>query len=446
MRKQWVSYRNKAVAFILCLVFFIGTPGNFGMFFSETSNSNLSGNVKADGIGLNKTSLAIHPGETASLKLKGVSSGVKWSVSNKKVIAVSGSGKVTGLAKGTAVVRAKYKNKVYSCSVVVSYGTYKSKDGMKYKDASGTFRYTGRWFKKKISGKSYYYTNTGGSAIYFKVVGTKYVDVDFISKIAVATPYFAYSVDGGNMRRQTISKKRISVGDTKTHYVRLLIDGMSEQESKWGAEAGVGIKSIKPVTKSGVITAIKPENRTIAFYGDSITEGVRALDMALAPAATSAANSYAWHCAAQLNMIPYFVGYGGTGVAAKGSFSNCYNAINKFSSSRKAADFDADVIVVEHGTNDVNTDSASFISGYRKILKKLHSEHPKATIIAMIPFTQIHAEDIRKAAGGYSWCSVVETSSWKISYMDGLHPNGKGAKTVGKNLAKQVVKKEFRIY
>lgn len=323
----------------------------------------------------------------------------------------------------------------------VSAATHTTSDGMRYKDVSGTFGRTGRWFKKSIGGHSYYFTNTDGSAVYFKVTGSKYVNISFVSQITVAMPYFAYSVDGGSMKRQLISKGKISVGNAKTHYVRVVIDAMSESENRWAGEAGTGIKSIKPVTKGGKVTAIKPQNATIAFYGDSITQGVRALNMALMPSGTSATHSYAWYCAQQLDLVPYFAGYGGSGIVQAGSYTNCYGAITGFSSMRKADSFQADVVVVEHGTNDVYSHGEGYVNAYKKVLKKLHKEHPDAYIFAMIPFTQIHADDIRKAASGYKWCTVVETASWGISYTDGLHPNTAGAKTVGKKLASIVASK-----
>lgn len=425
MQRKW---RRKAAAFLLSLLLVIGITADCQM-------------VQAATLSLNRTSMTMAPATTSRLKLNGTSSKVKWSSSNKKVATVDSSGTVTARAKGTAKIKASYKGKSCTCLVTVQYATHTTSDGMRYKDTSGSFGYTGRWFKKSISGGKYYFTNTDGSAVYFKVTGSKYVNVNFVSRIAVATPYFAYSVDGGKMQRQLISKKKISVGNTKTHYVRLVIDAMSESENRWGGEAGVGIKSIKPVTSGGVVTAIKPQNATIAFYGDSITQGVRALNMALMPSGTSSTHSYAWYCAEQLDLVPYFAGYGGSGIAQPGSFNNCYNAITNFSSTRKASSFDADVIVVEHGTNDVYTHGEAFTNAYRKVLKKLHSEHPNAYIMAMIPFTQLHASEIRSAASSYSWCTVVETSSWGLSYTDGLHPNTNGAKKAGKNLAKKVASK-----
>lgn len=388
---------------------------------------------------LSKTSLTMAPATVTTLKLKGATaSKVKWKSSKKEVAAVDKSGKVTAKSKGTADIKATYQGKTYKCKVTVKYKTYKSKDGLTYKDSKGEFGRSGRWFKKTVGGGKYYFTNTGGSAIYFKVVGSKYINVNFVPNIGVATPYFAYSVDGGAVKRQKISDNRISVGNAKTHYVRLLVDAIVEDENRWG-EAGVGIKSIKPVTKEGTVAAVQPQNATIAFFGDSITEGVRALS--ISPTGASATNSYAWHCAGQLDMVPYYAGYGGSGIIKTGSFNTCYNAITSFSAGRKAEKFDADVVVLEHGTNDVDVSDSVFISEYRRVLQKLHKDHPKAYIMAMIPLKQRHAQEIRDACRGLKYVTVVETSGWRISYTDGLHPSVNGAKTMGKNLAKKVASK-----
>ncbi len=450
MREKKSDWGKRTVVFLLAFIVAAFSGGSLTAFAGDTTTITGTITDPADTPGepepqpeysLSKTSLTMAPATTSTLKLKGVSATkVKWKSSKKTVATVDNKGKVTARAKGTAEIRAVYQGKTYKCKVSVKYKTYTAKDGITYKDVKGDFGRTGRWFKKSIAGGKYYFTNTGGSAIYFKVTGSKYINVNFVQKIGVATPYFAYSVDGEAMKRQKINNSKISVGNTKTHYVRLVVDAIAEQENRWG-ESGVGIKSIKPVTKEGVVTAIQPQNPTVAFYGDSITEGVRALNMALLPSGTSATHSYAWYCAEQLDMIPYYAGYGGSGIVKTGSFNTCYNAITSFSSGRKAEKFDADVIVVEHGTNDVDVSGSVFTSEYRKVLTKLHSDHPKAYIMAMIPLKQRHAQDIKDAAKGLKYVTVVETASWGISYTDGLHPNTEGGKVMGKNLAKKIASK-----
>lgn len=443
MEQMQVKEKQKSWRYVMSLLLMAVAVIAGGQRVLAADTADAAVTQKKPKVYMEQTEVTMYPATTKTLKLHGASSKskIKWSSSSKKTATVKSSGKVTAKAQGTATITATYKSKEYTCIVNVTYGTRKTSDGMKYKDTEGSFGYTGRWFKKSISGGKYYFTNTDGSAVYFKVTGSKYVNVNFVSKISAQTPYFAYSVDGGSMKRQLISSKKISVGNTKTHYVRLVIDAISENENRWG-EAGVGIKSIKPVTSSGAVTAVTPQNDTIAFYGDSITQGVRALNMALAPSGTSATHSYAWYCADKLNMVPYFAGYGGSGIAEAGCFNSLHNAISSFSMGRKASSYDADVIVFEHGTNDVHTYGDIFINEYKKALQMAHKAHPKAKVMVIIPFTQIHADEIRKAAAPYKkWCTVIETSSWRLSYTDGLHPNTSGAKTAGKNLAKTVAAK-----
>lgn len=391
------------------------------------------------GVSFGEPEVTMTPATMKKLSLSGAPDGAEWASSDEEVATVDGLGNVLAKKKGSAVITAVVDGTEYACNVQVAYGMFEAADGLSYKDAKGNFACTGRWYKKKVGSGRYYFTNTDGSAIYFKTAGSKYVSVNFISNTLHGMPYFAYSVDGGRMNRQLINKKKIKVGNSrKTHYVRLLIDSTSEYENRWGGGAGVAVKSIVPVTKGGVVTAIQPQNEVIAFYGDSITKGVRTLDMGT-PSGTSVINSYAWHCAKKLKMMPYLAGFGASGIIQQGTADSCINVIDKFASSVKASAFTADVIVVAHGTNDVYTQGDLYVNEYRRVLERLHALHPNAQIMAMIPMTQIHAEDIRAAAMPYrQWCSVVETASLGLSYTDGLHPNASGSRKLGLYLAKQI--------
>ena len=47
--------------------------------------------------------------------------------------------------------------------------------------------------------------------------------------------------------------------------------------------------------------------------------------------------------------------------------------------------YNADVIVFEHGTNDVHTYGDIFINEYKKALQMAHKAHPKAKVMVIIP-------------------------------------------------------------
>lgn len=394
-------------------------------------------------IKLNTASATMAPATTKTLTLKNASGKITWQSNKSSVASVSSTGVVTAKKPGTAVITATHKSVKYKCTIKVTYQTKQIKDGMKYKDVSDAFGRSGRWFQKSFSGKKYWFTNTEGSCIYFKVVGTRYINVSFVSQYHVATPMYAYSIDGNGVMRKSIKDTKIDLGNTKTHYVRLMVDAIDENESRWSKEDGVGIKKISAETKGGVITGIKPVNGTIAFYGDSITQGVRALSKSLSPAGTSACHSFAWYAAKELDMVPYYAGYGGSGIGQSGCFSTASNAVSKFSASRGAAKFEAEIVVIEHGTNDVNMSSSSFESGYRSLVQKIHAAQPKAQILAMIPLKQGHAGEIRKVAQSYKYVTAVETSGWGISVRDTPgHPDVDGAKKMGSKLA--AIAKKYR--
>ena len=78
----------------------------------------------------------------------------------------------------------------------------------------------------------------------------------------------------------------------------------------------------------GSIVGIRPTEKVIFFYGDSITEGVRALGMSANSDGNSATNAYSWQCAETLGVTPYLIGYGASGIIMPGSFNTMLNAID----------------------------------------------------------------------------------------------------------------------
>lgn len=79
-----------------------------------------STNVYASSVKLNKTSVKLYVGGSASLKLNGTKKAVKWSSSNKNIASVSSKGKATAKKKGTAIITAKCNGKSYKCKITVS--------------------------------------------------------------------------------------------------------------------------------------------------------------------------------------------------------------------------------------------------------------------------------------------------------------------------------------
>ncbi len=68
---------------------------------------------------LNKSKLTVRVGKTKVLKTQGIKKKILWKSSNKKLASVSVEGIVSGIARGTAVVTARYEKKCVKCKIMV---------------------------------------------------------------------------------------------------------------------------------------------------------------------------------------------------------------------------------------------------------------------------------------------------------------------------------------
>lgn len=304
--------------------------------------------------------------------------------------------------------------------------------------------FSGRWFIKEIDGTQVMITLNEGAAFWFKIRGTSELEILFMEISEMETPYYVYSIDGGELQRQKITQKTILLPDQREHVIQVVIDGINEREDKWNGEVGVAFVGIN--SKEGEIMPVQLDRKQVIFIGDSITEGIMALSDNAISDYNSATHSFPWYTAQLLDAEPYFIGYGATGIIATGSFSTCEDMLDYYSASRRITESEqpsCDLIVINTGTNDFGVESTCFIEEYQKVLKKLHERYPDIDIICMIPFTQLHNEDIHRATEDYTWCHVIETADWNITYSDGIHPDEDGAKLVAEKLYQYIVENEI---
>ena len=303
----------------------------------------------------------------------------------------------------------------------------------------GSPYYIGRWFDKEINGIMHKVTLTDGAYLCFLIEGASSFDVNFTVITTGEEPYFAYSIDGGAPIRQHITDSTVSLPDTGKHTVRIIADGMTEGEGKWDKEKGFALRSII-AADGGNILGIRPTEKTVFFYGDSITEGVRALNISASSKGNSATNTYAWQCAETLGVTPYLIGYGATGILSKGSFHTMKNAIDYLSEGRPVDDtVIPDIIVINHGTNDGKYTAEEFKSALADTLARLREKYPDAPIVYLIPFCGAHADTITEVTKSMENAYIVDTDGWDIPCTDSLHPSVEGAEKVGSLLASALI-------
>ena len=318
----------------------------------------------------------------------------------------------------------------------------------KYKETSSHYELLGRWYDMDINSIKHKVTNASGSEIYFKTDGTTEINVDFTVMTDDTIPYIAYSVDGGEFIRQKVTNKKIILPNDNEHIVRIICDsidenigGMSPQginNKKWYNGLGYALKDI--TVNSGSIKGIYPKNKIGLFYGDSITEGINCLGLEseIGSDANSSINAFPFICCERLNAISYRCGYGGSGGNRNGSFSTFKNAITNYYKDKKVDYFEPDFIVINHGTNDGDTDGTTMIPIYNECLDIIKIKYPGVPIFWVIPFSQSQRENIIEVTKNRSYCYVVETSNWKIEKTDAFHPTANGGRIAGENLAKEI--------
>ena len=326
--------------------------------------------------------------------------------------------------------------------------------------------YMGRWFEKEIEGESHMVTVTDGSLLYFLTDGASEINLTFTNITTdIATPMFAYSIDGATPVRQAITNGRVALPDDGMHTVRIIADGMNEGNGsyKWNFEKGFALKSVEAT--GGELYGIKPTEKVIFFYGDSITEGINALGRAGDSNANSATNSYTWMTSNLLGAVPYFIGHGGSGLVPSGSFAPMIDAIDYLSSHRDLidhpnADITPDLIVIAHGANDGLHGIAAdrFANALRDTITRLQEKYPDVTIIYFTPIMESWQENVQgysshvdQIATEFEDVYVVHTRDWGIQldvdYSDyNLHPNPQGALKMARQMTvaiRDIVGKDF---
>ncbi|MBO5682500.1 MAG: hypothetical protein J6S10_00825 [Clostridia bacterium] len=307
--------------------------------------------------------------------------------------------------------------------------------------------FVGRWFDKDVNGEAHKVTLTDGSLFYFLVEGAASFDVNFTEMAGMTpTPYFAYSIDGATPVRQLVTNPTVTLPDTNPHTVRIIADGMTaSRDAKWVNEQGIALKNVT-APAGGAIWGIKPTEKVIYYFGDSITEGIMAL--ATTPSASansdtnSATGSYAWYCSEALGAVHYSIGYSGSGILDPGSFAVFTDAIDHYSENRliENESVKPDVIIINHGCNDIpmHTDAGVFIDTVKAGIATLQELYPDAPIYYVVPFDQKWSIQLSGALKNTAGVTVIKTNGWTegVTFADdNLHPTAAGGQVLGAKLA-----------
>ena len=307
--------------------------------------------------------------------------------------------------------------------------------------------FVGRWFDSTISGTNVKSTINQGSELYFKVKNTTSINVNFIVNTAYETPYFAYSIDGADMTRQLVTSPTLPTVSLDEHIIRVVVDGVNESEDKWIGERGFAFKDIT-VDSTGTVTGVLPKNKKIMFFGDSITEGIRVLNMNANSDGNSATGAFPYIASTNLNAISYRVGFGGAGVTkgGNGGVPSLINFIDNMTKNKLAPYYEPDIVVVNIGTNDTDAATDVFKSQYTAVINRLLIKYSGTPLFIMVPFNGARKSEITDITNNKKGVYMVDTTGWDISTTDGLHPDVAGSIKAGTKLSDYIISTLGRNY
>ena len=232
------------------------------------------------------------------------------------------------------------------------------------------------------------------------------------------------------------------------HTIFLIARGLDEHQPRWeepltasitfqGFELSAGGKLLDPPAEPKL---------KIEFLGDSITEGVlvhkKQPGRDTWPWQTDALRAWPSQTGLKLDASWRQTGFGAVGVTKGGSggVPPAPDSFDWFYNGCPRDDWQPDVVVINHGTNDGRASSEKFRPEYARYLQLIRKAYPNAKILAMRPFAGSHAEDIKAEvaachASGDENIAFVDTTGWLDAddFTDRVHPNvGAGPKVVAK--------------
>lgn len=262
-----------------------------------------------------------------------------------------------------------------------------------------------------------------------------------ISTDLAPLPQISYRVDHGPWTSVPIAgtvNLAIPAGNTwPTHTVELVVKSTTETQNRWNSPQNTAVSflgfAVTPVTVATRTT--RPRKLYVLAYGDSITEGVRTLNMNAANDTDRNDSTVGWAypLGQLLGAEVGVVGFGATGVTVGGS-GNVPALTSSYGQqwsgqARSITNPQApDIILINIGTNDpAGTDITTAMTG---LLNNLLSKTPATTRIGVIyPWRGDHAAQLAAAVAACTSASrvkVIDTTGWWSSTdsSDGLHPYG----------------------
>jgi lysophospholipase L1-like esterase len=303
-------------------------------------------------------------------------------------------------------------------------------------------RYEGRWDVKP--GRAV--TVNSGSRVFLRFTGDAVSARFDIAGITKPPHVYAY-VDGKKSARIVVDHDTIKLTPdglaNRAHTLLLAVKDVSEQGNRWKPPFESALQLTGFDLPGGTVLGDPPppaSSLRFTFLGDSITQGVNILCPVPGSDCADGTLDYAWRVAGAFGAQLEQVGFGAQGVT-KGGGGNvppASEALGFNFEGSPASPFDANVVVINQGTNDAGAGASSgeIAAKYLEYLRKVRARYPNSFIVALETFgfqgtvTGSASAGIQSAVEqfGDPRTKYVSTRGWlgPGDFTEGLHPNDQG--------------------
>ncbi|MFK4089302.1 SGNH/GDSL hydrolase family protein [Kribbella sp. NPDC020789] len=282
-------------------------------------------------------------------------------------------------------------------------------------------------------------TVNSGSRLSFSFAGER-VQLLFDTAGLTVAPQLWVTVDDGEPALHLVEEPVIDVSaPTGRHKVEVVVKDVSEHANRWRPpfNCAVVFGGLVLDVNSRLRLSGRPGGPRLEFYGDSITQGVRALSLDPHSDGADGTAAYAYLTARAFGATSYQVGFGSQGIVKPGNGevpSGPESFGWNFAGSPAERVEAPDVVVVNLGVNDQTLTPEQY-AGY---VARIRSAYPETTIVALPPFNGKHADTIAAAVKSLEDPNVVliDSSGWitEDDCTDDVHPSAAGHAKIAEHL------------